>query len=817
MTEAARDRIATLLSETLDQGRFSAARTVPPDNLHLEVRGVGALRLPLSQAQARRLHALGRPARYGRGELTLLDPAVRDTAEIARSRVRIDKRRWNATLLPILDRLREDLGLADGCPLSAELHSMLVYGPGQFFLPHQDSEKEDGMIGTLVVTLPSQFTGGVLQVEHRGEIATYRGSRQGLSFVAFYADCHHQIKPVKSGYRVVLTYNLTLRGDTTPLGAEGDPELVGQLARCVDRHFAGDEGPNRLVYLLDHQYTPRGLGWSALKGADASRVASLRAAAERAGCEAVLGLADVHETWSAFESDRWDGPWSRGRRYGRWQTWCDADDDWDHDEGDDEREDRPSDEAASDDYDLEELIECEVTLDSWLEPSGRRMEKLGLSIREDELSASTPSGDLSPYAQEYEGYMGNWGNTLDRWYHRGAVVIWPRSRDFAVRAEISPSWAMDSLSERIGRGDLAGARQAVVMLVPFWDRLAARVEGRGFLAKTLRTARLLDEPALATMLLGPFRLEALGLGNAKAWRALVERYGQRWAAQLVASWSDRRRYLRHGTSRQAWAAGLARLCAALHDGGGPGTEAAVVLLRESWRWLSGAVEGAVEFDTPSRRVKTLAELGPPAAALREGAALAGAVDLRDEVVGLLCGNGQDVVACAMAALRAAPASGWAAAGLDAVAKQCRQILEERVGRPARASEDWSIQPPAGCECELCKPLGGFLADPARRVFEWPLAKDRRAHVHHRIDSAELPVDHRTRRTGRPYTLVLTKTEDLFRREKRARRRDETDLAWLEKSLSPTARPRPARSEAQGPGVPADGAAVRRGSRAASQR
>ncbi|HVA44142.1 MAG TPA: hypothetical protein VNF50_11730, partial [Acidimicrobiales bacterium] len=453
----------------------------------------------------------------------------------------------------------------------------------------------------------------------------------------------------------------------------------------------------------------------------------------------------------------------------------------------------------------------------WLEPSGRRMEKLGLSIGEDEVSASTPSGDLSPYAQEYEGYMGNWGNTLDRWYHRGAVVIWPHSQDFAVRAEISPSWAMGSLSERIGRGDLAGARQAAAMVAPFWDLVAARVEGRGFLAKTLRTARLLDEPALAAMLLGPFRLEPLGVPNAKALRALVECYGERWAAQLVASWSDRHRYIRHGTSRKTWSTGLARLCAALHDGGGPGTEAAVVLLRESWRWLSGAVEGAVEFDTPSRRVKTLAELGPPAAALLEGAALVGTVDLRDEAVGLLCGDGQDLGACAIGALRATPASGWAAAGLDAVAKRRRQVLEERVRRPARARDDWSIQLPAGCGCELCKSLAGFLADPSRTAFEWPLAKDRRAHVHHRIDSAELPVDHRTRRTGRPYTLVLTKTEDLFRREERARRRDESDLAWLDTRLSRAARPRPARSEAQGPGAPAEGAAVRRGSRAASER
>ncbi|MFH9295488.1 hypothetical protein [Streptomyces sp. NPDC017520] len=63
-------------------------------------------------------------------------------------------------------------------------------------------------------------------------------------------------------------------------------------------------------------------------------------------------------------------------------------------------------------------------------------------------------------------------------------------------------------------------------------------------------------------------------------------------------------------------------------------------------------------------------------------------------------------------------------------------------------------------------------------MEWPLAKDKRRHIHSRIDLAGLPVSHTTRRQGRPYTLVLTKTEAVFTRERTARARAETDLAWL---------------------------------------
>ena len=108
-----------------------------------------------------------------------------------------------------------------------------------------------------------------------------------------------------------------------------------------------------------------------------------------------------------------------------------------------------------------------------------------------------------------------------------------------------------------------------------------------------------------------------------------------------------------------------------------------------------------------------------------------------------------------------------------------------VGTPdsARTARHTSIPLPAGCSCDLCQVLGGFLGDPARRSFEWPLAEKGRGHVHRRIDGAELPVRHTTRRTGRPYTLVLTKTDDIFHREQDARRRDRADLTWLRRRVA----------------------------------
>ena len=244
MAGEGRERLAALLRELNVPGSFSARKTAPVDDLHLEVRGIERLSFPVPPEQATQLCEMARPARYGRESRRCSTVACGDTSEIPRSRVKIDKRRWSKTLMPVLDAVRHDLGLPSGCRLEAELHSMLVYARGQFFLPHQDSEKSDEMVGSLVVTLPSPFTGGSLVIEHEGQRATYRGSKAALSFVAFYGDCRHEVRPVRSGHRIGLTYNLLLHQTSTePPAPDASPESVEELARLLEEHFSTPPPP----------------------------------------------------------------------------------------------------------------------------------------------------------------------------------------------------------------------------------------------------------------------------------------------------------------------------------------------------------------------------------------------------------------------------------------------------------------------------------------------------------------------------------------------------------------------------------------------
>ncbi|MGH9113904.1 MAG: 2OG-Fe(II) oxygenase [Acidimicrobiales bacterium] len=794
MTLAARDRLAELLGAVEGRGTSSARSRLPGDSLHVEVRGVGELGFPVPQAQARQLCAIARPARYGRGEDTLLDRRVRDTWEVPKSRVRIDKRRWQRALRPALDRFRRDLGLADGCDLTADLHSLLVYGPGQFFVPHQDSEKDDDMIGSLVVTLPSSFSGGDLVVHSGTGTKRYRSSKSALSLVAFYADCRHEIQRVRSGYRIVLTYNLLLRGEPAAAAAEVDAVTVDAATSCLDEHFttpmerrwrfadSPEDPPSRLVYLLDHEYTRRGLHWSRLKGGDVPRAAVLRAAADKADCEVVLALADVHETWSAFEPD--DQSWPRGSRHRQ----------WDYDEPEPEDEDDWFDDDTSfgaggasdlDEYELDELIESEVTLDSWTGPEGGPARAVSSAVDDGEVCASMSTADLMPYAAEYEGYMGNYGNTLDRWYHRGALVAWPRRLAFRVRAEASPTWAIDELARLLLDGEEDLAREHAASLAPIWaDAVRDTPHEHTFVGKALRVAGALADTDLATMLVAPFPLSAIQPEHAEPLVRLGDTYGTGWMGDLVDGWSATDAPFGRAADPLTWTASLPRLCDPLAAAGPVGLSIARNMARRSWHTLHAAIGQRRALTPPSCAQDALLELAGALLGLLEATWTTDDAELGDEVTAFLAadaGGNDDLLACAIAVLRDAAPQGRPSRGpadLDQIAQHCRTRLAARTGRPPRAGDDWSVALPSGCDCELCRTLGEFLTHPTRQVFEWPIAQAKRQHVHRRIDGAELPVRHQTRRRGSPYTLVVTKTDELFTREAQARRQDEADLAWL---------------------------------------
>ena len=141
----------------------------------LRVDGLDApLAVPVPAEQAAALVAIAEKAAFGRGEATIVDETVRKAMKIPGARCTFDNAAWAPALERLVQKARKALGVVPR--VRAELHDLLVYEAGGHFSPHRDSEKQPGMFGTLVVTLPSAHTGGALEVRHEGETVRFESA-----------------------------------------------------------------------------------------------------------------------------------------------------------------------------------------------------------------------------------------------------------------------------------------------------------------------------------------------------------------------------------------------------------------------------------------------------------------------------------------------------------------------------------------------------------------------------------------------------------------------------------------------------------------
>ncbi|WP_129346735.1 2OG-Fe(II) oxygenase [Sorangium cellulosum] len=524
----------------------------------------------------------------------------------------------------------------------------------------------------------------------------------------------------------------------------------------------------RSLYLLDHEYTQRSLGWGRLKNADRLRASALREVAARLDCEAFLALADVHECWSC-EGDDWNGGYGR-RALGRWGH-----------EGDGA--------GDADGHELVDLNFTDVELRHWVDADGQVAPGISTRTAMHEVCFTRASTEMDPFRSEHEGYMGNYGNTVDRWYHRAALVMWPRARRFVIRAKVSPSWAVDELASRVEAGATDEARDRAKELLPFWRRVAPNEASEAFVRDLLSVAVALDDGELAFGLLSPLGPHRLSPRTTPAFVTLVQHYGLSWSQRLFSAWQAD---ARHDTP--PWRSLLPHLCEALWAGGEHGEALAMWLLSREVASFQQRHAGACSLPQALGEVG-LDRLLDDLVALLETAAVIRAPAVRDDLIAFLTAPETALPLMTAGALLRRCREGRAPAavralGLQPLYRRVVELLERAVAARPRSPEDWSIEPPSGCTCPLCRELSEFLRDRSRIQLAWPLAKARRSHIHGVIDLNRLPVAHTTLRRGSPYTLVLTKQEALFERDAALRAQQKALLGWLEEQRSAFSEIRP---------------------------
>lgn len=747
----------------------------------VEVEGVGLLSFPVPAAQVAALIRRAERAPYGRGEETVLDTSVRRVWQLPSGKVRIGGKSWAKSFASITAAVAAGLG-CEGKAVSAELYKLLVYDTGGFFLAHRDTEKSEGMFGTLLVLLPSVHRGGELLIRHSGREVLLDMSCAEFSelpFAAFYADCEHEVRPITQGNRICLVYNLIqqrlAKGRAADLNAPDYEAHITKAAALLEKALARDGSTNKIVWLLEHQYSPAGLSFAALKSSDAAKARVLVQAAARAGCAVHLGIVHIEESGPA--QPNYDCYQARRGRWGR----------YDDDEGED---------AGSDDFEVIEVSDSSQYVDQWVDPKDRPMDFGPLPLADGELLPAGALDDEMPDEQRLLEASGNEGVSFERAYHRAALVIWHRDRYAEVLLQAGVGAVLPYLKERIesclAEAAASPEREEVVSLarriMDVWkdarpyasyrqaEPSANRTEMLTLLAR-LGDAALVEEFIVQVVapgydgcengaLLSSVRL----LGAAKTgglFAALVGRHMRRSHGSCVE--------LLHGLSAQQAIAKEGEWASALREV----ARAAVAGLDEIAGPAVPAQNHSAEWERPAQPVRpglvtsllgALATLSDEPLRERAARKLAARPEVFEPVTVLV------------------PALGSLCAGVAETA-QCdgtvhhlwthsAEFLLKRSELPPEPPKDWRQDARLACACADCRELQAFVVDPVEQLHRFRVRQDRRQHLQHQIERHELDMTHTTDRRGSPQTLVCKKDRRSYQRRCEQYRQDVAAMATL---------------------------------------
>ncbi|KAI8295913.1 hypothetical protein K4K56_009440 [Colletotrichum sp. SAR 10_98] len=248
-------------------------------NPGLKIEGHPAFPLPLTPSDAEVIKAACREAPFGKGEDTVVDTSVRKTWELNHTQFQLINPEW-----------------------AGFLQKVYLKADGRWWTRrHKDSEKEPGMVGTLVICLPSEHQGGDVHLAFSSDqrvFSTAPTSTFDITTLAWFSDVTHEVKGLTSGYRLALTYNIVQNGS-----AKQSAGFFGQQAQEVKQVLlqwqVNYPGNNMLVYPLDHKYSQSSLSFRNMKGRDKAVCQAIQDIGAHSGVFLLL----AHQTHTTEEDE----------------------------------------------------------------------------------------------------------------------------------------------------------------------------------------------------------------------------------------------------------------------------------------------------------------------------------------------------------------------------------------------------------------------------------------------------------------------------------------------------------------------------------
>lgn len=214
------------------------------------------------------------PAFFGLGDKTVYDESVRLARCIPGHNLQ-----WQANLYGDLQNTAKMLNCGNDVRLKiSKLH---IYQAGGHFQAHRDTLQNHDHVGTIVVLLGSEFTGGEFVIDGQ-ECPLEVTQRDKVPFVAFHTDTLHEVRPVTSGVRITLQVDVfrteyyeslgddsnlldfftTTERPETPLFFNGDVDKCRAVVDAIAPHLVP------IIIPTYHKYTQYALHSKRLKGLD---------------------------------------------------------------------------------------------------------------------------------------------------------------------------------------------------------------------------------------------------------------------------------------------------------------------------------------------------------------------------------------------------------------------------------------------------------------------------------------------------------------------------------------------------------------------
>lgn len=707
-------KILELLNEIKGSGSFVSHQVMGFQFPGLEVDKVGEISYPINEKQAKTLIKKARKAPFGKGSKTIVDPNVRSAWEIDAADLKFTGIGWNGFLNKVLDRIKPDLGIEE-YDITASMYKMLIYGEGDFFLPHKDSEKEKGMFGTLIIALPSRHSGGELLIKFDGKQECVDFAEDASTFkmpyAAFYADCEHEIKPITSGHRICLVYNLVQQKSAKTIKLESLEGQVIKLADLLQQEEQDPEKPTRVI-LLGHQYTPENFSMQSLKLNDRSKAEALLRAADRAGYHSKMALVTSYVAGMPMVSGYYD-------------------DDLDENTA------------------MDEVYDESLSIEHWMDDG---LPSLKIQFREDDLIAAFHLDDDEPIVKEMEGYMGNYGPDLMHWYHYGAVLLWSKKSHAALLPQQDTTTKLEwiayynkrnneltneeiSAAEAVLLSDLGAKDHEKPDYSPIVDWLINRNDGRYFAdvgstllqryfvkMDTRQLVRLADTypttfAATITRIMG----SEPEISAFEHFLSLLNELASNPKSELD-SWVA------------AQAKTLPTLLAALTENADPKKP---IVKKETWSNLLD-----LEKKLPQSGI-WVAEMAKLVTACRQRKYI------NDVVVREIMTRKQKTLLS------------------GTVLKICHDDLQQRVNNKPRCPTNWSRElPDTKSDVRQWAILAAFLESPDESVFDYRKNQHERSLLENAIKKVTIDLKFGTIRKGSPHTLHITKTQASYQRQMR---------------------------------------------------